>query len=113
MVKRALFIAAILLIVSSVTLAGPPGPGGKSSGAVLTQSTSVVVGQGTTICGTGVAYSGASAGASAYQVAASPKGVASQSTTSGLQSNSLLSVFWGQASTYFYGAVNVFQNLFQ
>jgi hypothetical protein len=113
MVKRALFIAAILLIVSSATLAGPPGPGGKSSGAVLTQSTSVVVTQGSTIYGTGVAYSGASAGASGYQVAASPKGIATQSTTSGLQSNSFLSVLWGQANAYFCGAVNVFQNLFQ
>ncbi|MDI9434120.1 MAG: hypothetical protein RBR19_12195 [Sedimentisphaerales bacterium] len=113
MVKRALFIAAILLIVSSVTLAGPRGRCYKSPGAVLTQSTSVVVSQGSTICGTGVAYSGASAGANGYQVAASPKGIASQSTTSGLQSDSFLSVFWGQANAYFSGAVNVFQNLFQ
>jgi hypothetical protein len=104
MVKRALFITIVLLIVSTVAFGGRRG-----SGTVQYQKTSVVVGQGTSICGTGVASSSTWAGASACQVACKPKAVATQSANSSVKSSSFLSVLWGHASTYFCAAVNTFQ----
>ncbi|MDI6451253.1 hypothetical protein [Anaerobaca lacustris] len=103
MVKKALFITVVLLIVSTVAF------GGYSKGTSQYQSTSVVVGQGTTICGTGVASSSTWAGASGYQVAATPKTTTAQAANSSVKSSSFLSVLWGKASTYFCAAVNTFQ----
>ncbi len=109
MVKRALFITIVLLIVSTVTFAGGHSYSSKGGGISQYQSTSVVVGQGTTICGTGVASSSTWAGASACQVACTPKTTAAQSANSSVKSNSFVSVLWGKASTYFCAAVNTFQ----
>jgi len=99
MVKRALFITIVLLIVSTMAF------GGTSQ----YQSTSVVVGQGTTIYGTGVASSSTWAGASGYQAATTHKTTITQAASSSVKSNSFLSVLWGKASTYFCAAVNTFQ----
>ncbi len=104
MVKKALFITVVLLIVSTVAFGGY-----YKGGSSQYQSTSVVVGQGTTICGTGVASSSTWAGASACQVACTPKTTAAQSANSSVKSSSFLSVLWGKASTYFCAAVNTFQ----
>lgn len=108
MVKRALFIAVVLLVVSSVTLAGQYSCGSRCGGSQY-QSTSVVVSQGTTICGSGVAASGSYAGAAGYQVASTPKTTAAQAATSNVKSSSFLSLLWGKASTYFFGAANTNQ----
>lgn len=108
MIKRALFIVVLLLVVSSVTLAGGYSPGGKSGGAQC-QSTSVVVSQGTTFYGPGVAASGSNAGAAAYQVVDTPWTTTAQAATSNVKSSSFLAVLWGKASTYFFGAANTNQ----
>jgi hypothetical protein len=113
MVKRALFITVVCLMVSTVAFASSCSYSCSGKGNISQfQSTSVVVSNRATVCGTGIASSTVCASAAGCQAVPPAKPIAVQVTKTNVRSNTFASAFWGKANAYVHAVVTVVQNQF-
>lgn len=103
--KRMLFVAVVLLLVSTMAFAKVQGPAGRpgSQGGSQSQGTYLNVTHGVVIAGGGSASFGGGGSTSASQFMGTKGGWASQTASSSVSGGGILSRFCGVVSSWFSG----------